>query len=530
MLNALASAKRPHCVIFVHLGLCLGLSLTVHSAPVKAKSQMGFFFHVTRGAGWTRSLAADLNRRVPEVFAETLRKRGITLVDRGLFFSRAEHLAAKNWLKRARLSLDEGLEQIKQNEDPVESLQRASRFFEFAHAYFPVYPVLQKTNLHLGIALWKRALFVEAQTFLRHAILMAPQRDLGLSLRGAAKSLLNAVRCVLSQQKLSVVELRTRVRGASCWLNGRWVGSGRVVRLSLLPGTYLLRVRRDGYRRTKRVLHVRSGQNLAVDLRLRRGPRFQFFQARCQRLLRTRSMESVRDQLRFIREEVMGRSETGRAQQGVFVGCLVKKRGRLLRLYWFWYARRLRRGVLRLSAREIQKKIFSAVARVLKWPVPSSFSPPPVIFPRLLRQARCVSPKSIVFAKERRRARARARAAQLWKVLPGDYISIAMRYGFFLQGKVEAIQGKKLILSASDVDSSKHLSVFRQDVRWVFILGPKQQGGYRLGERLMVLTKMGIRLFGVLTSDDGHQLWLRTKLGTESIRWSWVAKVYRLGS
>lgn len=473
--------------------------------------------------------SGEINWLLRQMAKADLKNKGERLLNRGLYFSNAEALAAGNWLRRANLALNEGMQNY--SGDPSAALApllKANRFFEYTFAYFPVMKEMRRARLSAGLLYWRKGEKPRAMKMMQTGILLRPKdQSLPDELSEQEKEMIGAVRCNLSKAPLSTLTIQAKDPRTELYLNDKFVGFGKVVLKDLRPGEYMVKMMLDGYRHYKRKYQLRKSGR--VFARNRPGPRISFYEELCQKFPKIQNTEQLKDELKAAASALRIKGDTVKR---LLIGCFQPSGdGSSGSLKWFsLQGEQMQKGTVSLN-NSMRARVRSLRKLVSALGLQADTKEPELIqYASLAPQGTCKDPNNIELPP----LMPPKSEPPVWTVSPGDSITLSTRYGFRMQGKVIAIEGDLLTLEVSrkknDPEALRQVKINRKEVKWTFILGPKQEGGYRIGERLLVVTVFGIVVRGVLASDDGEKMRLQTNRGNEIIPWAMIRRVIRRDS
>ncbi len=473
--------------------------------------------------------SGEINWLLRALTKPSLTAKGEALLNRGLFFSNAEALAAGNWLRRARLALNEGLQNYASDPSAaLEPLLKAGRFLEYTFAYFPVIEQMRLSRLASGLLYWRKGEKPLGMKMMQTAILLNPTAtEMPEAFSEQEKEMIAAVRCKVSEQPASTLTIQGFDPRTELYLNDKFVGLGKVELKDLRPGEYMIKMMLDGYRHYKRKFLL--GKSGRVFARNRPGPRIHFYEELCKKFPSIQNDEQLKDELKAAASTLRIKKDH---VTRFLVGCFQPSGGgNVGTLKWFALQNdRMQKGSLSIPSSTKARirsfaKLISALGLSSKSKEPSMFQ-----YASLPPQSGCKEPNSIDLPP----LMPPKSDPPMWTVSPGDAITLSTHHGFRLQGTVAAIDGETLTLEVSkkksDPNALRQVKIQRKEVKWTFILGPKQEGGFRIGERLVVISIFGLVVHGVLAADDGEKMRLQTKHGNEIIPWSMIRRVIRRDS
>ncbi len=493
-----------------------------------AKDKLALFIITPKGNKVAQKTGAILNWMALQLaHKEAQQNDTFDFLDRGLFFSRSNALSARRWNQRASRSAADGYQMYtSEPANAASRLLRVSRFFEFAYKYYLQTDELRKALFFTGILQFRKGQKSRGIRTLKKAILLDPDAELPSEFDDNEKELIRAIKCQMGKQKTASIIIRTAPDGA-VYLNGRLVGFGSMTIDNLVPGEYFLTVARDGYRNWGRKVRLRPGQRRSIRSFNRRSPQYSFYSSLCSKLAACKEGEQLTDELKKALQ--MFRNQ---AVSRIFVGCFAPvadgESG-----YLNWYALssqgNAKKGVAKIPTGQASrvKSLLNALQSIGVQIMETSL--PPINQHRYFKtKGSCKDPRKIALrplGEELQHSR------PVWTESPGDHVVIYTRYGFRIQGTVIAINGSILTLQISsnyrDPAFLQEVKIDRKNVKWSFILGPQQEGGFRIGERLIVQTIYDLNIHGTLVADDGDRIRLRTKFGITSIPWSLIRRMIR---
>ena len=493
-----------------------------------AKDVYTIFVQEMGGNAVAKRTAAELAWLLREASKRDAAKKGLQPLDRGMFFSNAEALAAGAWLQRAERALQEGLQNY--TSDPLAALEpllKANRFYEFTFAYFPVTAQMQRARIAAGLLYLRKGERAQGLKVLQTGILLEPKKATEQpEISEKEKEMIEAASCHLASGTPASLLLESSHPGTELYLNDRFVGLGRAELTGLRAGTYMIKAMLDGYRHFKRSYTLGKGAKGRVSIRVRPGPRLRSYEELCEKFTKITDNEQLKDELKALASLLKSKTEESKR---LLLGCFKPSgNGDTGSLLWFSLSQdAVKKGTARITAEMSARlraggPLLQSLGLRAEGGVPSMMQ-----YPLLPQRSGCPDPSKIELP-----ALMPSRSEPpMWTVSPGDIITLSTRYGFRMQGKVTAIDGEVLTLEVStnkrDNEALQRVQIHRKEVKWTFILGPKQEGGYRIGERLIILTVFGTSASGSLAADDGEKLRLQTKRGTEVFPWSMIRRVIR---
>ena len=473
--------------------------------------------------------SGEINWLLRALSRASLADKGEALLDRGLFFSNAEALAAGSWLRRAQTALNEGMQNYASDPSAaLEPLLKASRFLEYTFAYFPVIEQMRVSRLASGLLYWRKGEKAAGMKMMQTGILLDPKSaEMPEAFSDAEKEMIAAVRCKLSTQRTSTLTIQAFDPRTELYLNDKFVGLGKVDLKDLRPGEYMIKTMLDGYRHYKRKFLL--GKSGRVFARNRPGPRIHFYEELCKKFPSISNDEQLKDELKAAASTLRLKKDH---VTRFLVGCFQPSgNGNVGTLKWFALeGDKMQKGSWSVPPSTKARirglnKLVSALGLQA-----SSQEPSMSQYASLAPQDGCKEPNNIELPP----LMPPKSDPPMWTVSPGDAITLSTHHGFRLQGTVVAIDGETLTLEVSKNKSDpavlRQVKIQRKEVKWTFILGPKQEGGFRIGERLIVISVFGLVIHGVLASDDGEKMRLQTKHGSEVIPWSMIRRVIRRDS
>ena len=337
-----------------------------------------------------------------------------------------------------------------------------------------------------------------------------------------AQRLLKAVQCKAGKARNASIEVNTRSPSAEVYINNRMVGFGKKVKVSNLPaGKYFVRVVQDGMRNWGKSVLVRANATKRVWSRPRRSPRFYYFQDLCKKLVAFKSdeAEKILDELKRISYKIQ--------MKQIFIGCFYPTTGDAGSLKWFMLKKQQKasNGNMNISGNlERRVRLLAKLSKEMGIPMSNPTVPSFSQFSVPATTETCEEPSKISLSSA-------AAVKKHWNHSVGENIVVYTKFGFRMQGKVLAIQGKVLTLEVSKRGKAsailKKIKVNKTVVRSSWMLDTKFDSGYRAGERLIVITRYGIKVSGVLVKDDGDKIRIKTKEGTGNIAWKTISRVIR---
>ncbi|HAA53262.1 MAG TPA: hypothetical protein DCE42_00820 [Myxococcales bacterium] len=515
------------------LGLSTYLCLQTYTpAVVLAKKSVAIFLITPDEKKEAQELSAKLTWNLLQMAQKSAKAKGLELIDRGLYFSRSNALSAKRWRKRAKRVGDEGLESFSSDpESAGGTLLRASRFYEFAYKYYLDRKGMMNTLTLSGILQFRAGQKKRGIRFVRRGLQVYPTASLPTQLSAVEKKLVKAIRCQMSKDKPATLTVKARKGGGVVYINGNRVGVGETT-IKLPPGKYMITMSKDGYRNWGRKLTLRVGQKKTVTASHQRSPRASFYRSLCETLEKKPVGEPLTDQmtsyLRTLRRQSVER---------LLIGCFApSKNNKSGVVTWYSVDRDSKKATKakgRIKGAEAaQKKVLTKMLKSIGLDAQSDL-PAVNTFQFPASPGTCDDPMSIQIVKPKK-VEPRKRPVpkvKKWNVAVGDWIVVYTKYGFRLQGKVVGVNHPVLTLAVATgrraPSELKEVKISRKLAKWSWILGPKQEGGFRVGERLIVQTIYRVNVSGTLVSDDGDKIQIKTRQGVESIPWAAIRRLLR---
>jgi hypothetical protein len=441
--------------------------------------------------------------------------KGFRFMDRGLFFSKSRALGAKRWLKKAKRVYKQGLKSYASNADAATSaFRRASTFYHYAHPYYMTRKRYQSALLHLAMLQYQKKENESAWRHLSRGILLQPKVIPAGALRPVERKIIEAGRCKLANGNRGNLTIKTKDPAASVFINDQLVGFGTLTLRGLPAGEYYITVQQDGFRRWgRRKLRLQPGASKTVYARNFSSPQRRNYEAVCNDLMPLKEGEQLTDKLKDT-------ALTFRVQR-LWFGCFKPDAsGEAGDIHWFTIDKSKsspvgKRGTIPMpSGLSTQVQLLSRMTSALGFPAPSTLPTKVNQYVILKKQGSCPNLSSLL-------GRLMAPVKK--------YVIVYTKYGFRIQGKLlkETASYISVGVAQSGTGVLKEVRVPSNMVRFKWQLGPMQQEGFRIGERIVVQTIYGISTIGRLVSIDVEEVAIKTRYGVEKIKRGMIKKMVK---